>query len=57
MTETAIILEEAAEAKDIKACTTVLDKFEVLCQAVDRGRKRCHTERSRSVSNIVISRY
>ena len=39
LTETAKILEEAAEAKDIEACTTVLDEFEVLCQAVDRGRK------------------
>ncbi len=38
LTEAAKVLEEAAKAKDAEACTAVLDEFEVLCRAVDRGR-------------------
>jgi len=39
LTETAKILEEAAQAKDVEAGTTALEEFEALYQAVDRGRK------------------
>jgi hypothetical protein len=39
LTEVAKILEEAAKTKDAETCTTALEEFEVLCQAVDRGRK------------------
>jgi HPt (histidine-containing phosphotransfer) domain-containing protein len=39
LTETAKILENAAKSRDVEAGTTALDEFEVLCQAVDRGRK------------------
>ncbi|MBZ0109300.1 MAG: Hpt domain-containing protein [Candidatus Scalindua rubra] len=34
LTETAKILEEATGARDIKTCSTVLEKFEVLCQGI-----------------------
>jgi signal transduction histidine kinase/DNA-binding response OmpR family regulator len=39
LTEAAKALEEAAKAEDAKAGTLALDKLEVFCQAVDRGRK------------------
>ncbi len=39
LTEVAKILEEAAKTKDAEACTTALEEFEVLCQAVNQGRK------------------
>ncbi|MFQ5964700.1 MAG: PAS domain S-box protein [Candidatus Scalinduaceae bacterium] len=39
LTEAATILEGAAKAKDNDACTSALDKFAILCQAVDRGRE------------------
>ena len=39
LTEAAKILEGAAKANDVESCTTALDELEVLCQAVDRGRK------------------
>ncbi len=38
LTEAAKELEEAAIASDVEAGTTALDKLEVLCQAVARGR-------------------
>ncbi len=39
LTVAAKVLEEAAKARDVEACTTALDEFEALCQAVIRGRK------------------
>ncbi len=38
LTEEGKMLEDAAKAKDIEASTTALDKLEVLCQTVARGR-------------------
>ncbi len=39
LTEVAKTLEEAAKAEDVETCTTALYEFEVLCHAVDQGRK------------------
>ncbi|MFQ5485384.1 MAG: response regulator, partial [Desulfobacterales bacterium] len=39
LTETAKTLEEAAKARNVEAGTMALDELDVLCQAVDRGRK------------------
>ena len=39
LTETAKTIEKAAKEEDVKAGTQALDRFEVLCQAVGRGRK------------------
>jgi CheY-like chemotaxis protein/HPt (histidine-containing phosphotransfer) domain-containing protein len=39
LTEAAKEIEEAAKAKDNDACMLAMDKFAILCQAVDRGRK------------------
>lgn len=37
LTEAAKVLEEAAKARDVEACTTALETLEVLCQAVDEA--------------------
>ncbi len=39
LTETATILEGVAKAEDAKAGTLALDKLEVFCRAVVRGRE------------------
>ncbi len=39
LTESAKILEDAAVARDVETVKKTLDEFEILCQAVDRGRK------------------
>ncbi|MCP4312896.1 MAG: response regulator, partial [Bacteroidetes bacterium] len=38
LTVAAKVLEEAAKAKDVEACTAALDELEALCQAVIGGR-------------------
>ncbi len=39
LTETAKLIEEAAKMEDAKTGKTILDKLELLCLAVERGRK------------------
>jgi hypothetical protein len=51
LTYAAKVLEDAGRAMDIEAGKTALDGFEVLCQAVDRGRNNSRA-RDRSAFGV-----